>query len=252
MTQQTFGMKIDPQTPGVSFAALVGVEGRKLIDTRAAVSILGAVVVLGLLGGLVTLSGSGSSYGDTVYIVVAAVGWLLPIVGILLITTEWGQRAVVGTFTLEPRRGRVLAAKAVAVFVLGVVAFLAILVFAAVLTAIKGTSFHDAAGNVGGSLLQLMFLLAMGYAFAVLMLNTPGAVVAFLIIPLFAVPLFVTILGWRSVAEWFDVRTVLDMFAVGHTDVSGSVWLHLLVAALVWIGLPLAGGVFRVMNSEVK
>ena len=55
---------------------------------------------------------------------------LLPIVGILLVTSEWSQRTAQVTFTLVPRRGRVLAAKVSASVVLALVAFALALVLA--------------------------------------------------------------------------------------------------------------------------
>ena len=38
-------------------------------------------------------------------------GILLPVLGILLVTSEWSQRTAMVTFTLEPSRSRVIAAK---------------------------------------------------------------------------------------------------------------------------------------------
>ena len=38
----------------------------------------------------------------------------LPIVGLLLVTSEWSQRTALTTFTLVPERGRVVAAKLLA------------------------------------------------------------------------------------------------------------------------------------------
>ena len=41
-------------------------------------------------------------------------GLLLPVLGIMLVTGEWGQRTGMVTFTLEPSRSRVVLAKLVA------------------------------------------------------------------------------------------------------------------------------------------
>ena len=46
---------------------------------------------------------------------------LLPIALILAMTAEWSQRTALSTFTLEPRRGRVLAAKILAGLILAVI-----------------------------------------------------------------------------------------------------------------------------------
>ena len=42
--------------------------------------------------------------------------------GILLITQEWSQRTGMVTFTLEPHRGKVIAAKVIAALVFGLLA----------------------------------------------------------------------------------------------------------------------------------
>ena len=46
---------------------------------------------------------------------------LLPVLGILAITSEWSQRTGLVTFTLAPNRGRVLLAKVTATVILGLV-----------------------------------------------------------------------------------------------------------------------------------
>ena len=43
---------------------------------------------------------------------------LLPVLGIMLVTSEWGQRTAMVTFALEPRRPRVILAKLVTGLVL--------------------------------------------------------------------------------------------------------------------------------------
>ncbi len=47
---------------------------------------------------------------------------LLPVLGILLVTAEWSQRTALTTFTLVPRRERIIAAKAAAGVALAVAA----------------------------------------------------------------------------------------------------------------------------------
>ena len=57
---------------------------------------------------------------------------LLPIVGILLVSSEWSQRTGMVTFALVPRRGRVIAAKLLASVVLSLVALALCIVVAVV------------------------------------------------------------------------------------------------------------------------
>ena len=57
---------------------------------------------------------------------------LLPVLGIMSATQEWSQRTGLTTFTLEPRRGRVVTAKVVAAALLGLIVIAAtVLVFGA-------------------------------------------------------------------------------------------------------------------------
>ena len=44
----------------------------------------------------------------------AVLGYFLPVLLILMVTSEWSQRTGLTTFTLEPHRGRVVGAKFVA------------------------------------------------------------------------------------------------------------------------------------------
>ena len=49
-------------------------------------------------------------------------GILLPVLGVMSVTSEWSQRTAMVTFALEPSRGRVIAAKYVSALVIAVVA----------------------------------------------------------------------------------------------------------------------------------
>ena len=48
-------------------------------------------------------------------------GFLLPVLGIMLVTSEWSQRTAMVTFTLEAHRGRVVTAKLVAGLLLALI-----------------------------------------------------------------------------------------------------------------------------------
>ena len=51
-------------------------------------------------------------FGDFVGAAAFLTSFLLPVLGIMLVTTEWSQRTAMVTFALEPRRPLVIAAKA--------------------------------------------------------------------------------------------------------------------------------------------
>ena len=98
----------------IRFQRLLRVEWRKSIDTRAARWLLAAIALLTAGAAMVPLflpqelQQGWPSYLGMTGVVLAL---LLPLVSIMTLTSEWGQRSVLVTFTQEPRRGRVVAAK---------------------------------------------------------------------------------------------------------------------------------------------
>jgi ABC-2 type transport system permease protein len=97
-----------------SLARLTAVELRKAVDTRA-----GFWLQLGVVGLAITFAilqavlGHASDHTLRSILESTLFPWyvLLPIVGILLVSSEWSQRTTLVTFTLVPKRTRVLAAK---------------------------------------------------------------------------------------------------------------------------------------------
>ena len=101
-------------TPRIPLGRLVRVELRKLTDTRS-----GKWLLIGI--GVITLAVNAIFYATsdpserTFFNFMAATngpqGLLLPVLGILLVTSEWSQRTALVSFTLTPVRSRVLLAK---------------------------------------------------------------------------------------------------------------------------------------------
>ena len=108
------------------FARLVKVELRKTYDTRAGIWLLGitaflaaAVMVVALI--VVLVQDEPIKLDDFVGIANFISGFLLPVLGIMLVTSEWSQRTAMVTFTLEAHRGRIVAAKLVAGLLLALI-----------------------------------------------------------------------------------------------------------------------------------
>jgi hypothetical protein len=101
----------------VSLARLVQIELRKAVDTRAGRWLL-VVIALVALGTAILTAVTGSAgdrnlprvLGDAIQLVSV----LLPVLGILLVTSEWSQHTALTTFTLVPRRSRIIGAKVAA------------------------------------------------------------------------------------------------------------------------------------------
>jgi hypothetical protein len=96
---------------------VTAVELRKMTDTRAGfwlqlavVALTVAVIVIDVLFG----HARDQTLREMLALAVAPASILLPIVGILLVTSEWSQRTALDTFALVPRRSRVHRRQALA------------------------------------------------------------------------------------------------------------------------------------------
>jgi len=108
---------------GPSFPALTGLEIRKSLSTRSGKSVAALAALVGPLGVMMaTLTNGG---GVAVAMALGIMGMLIALVllalGVLSTAGEWTSKSVQTTYLLVPQRGRVLAAKATAMAVLGVV-----------------------------------------------------------------------------------------------------------------------------------
>ncbi|TWE13041.1 ABC transporter permease [Rudaeicoccus suwonensis] len=247
--------RIDP----VPFSRLVRLELRKLLDTRAGRFLILATALLTLVVVVVMIcTGSGSSdrgFRNFVEASVAPAQILLPILGIMAVTTEWSQRTGLVTFTLEPRRSRVAFAKWLAASVMGVAVVVLAFVLGAAATGVDGLvrgtdpSWHMSAFTVLGLVFGQLLYVAMGVAFGMLIQNTPGAVVAYLVLPIAWG--MVGAISWMStIAEWADTSRTLSTLLDG--SMSGADWAHLVVSLAIWIGIPMSLGIWRMTHSEVK
>lgn len=244
-------------TPAIPFTRLVSVELRKMADTRSGRALLAAIVVITLAILIIfTFAADTKDHTFENYTGITATpqGFLLPVLGILLVTSEWGQRTTLTTFTLSPRRGSVIWAKVAAAVLFGLAAIVVALVLASLATVVAGSD--NAWAGVGADdigkfgLLQVSGIL-QGLAFGMLLLNSAAAIVSY-----FVLPIAFTIVAnlWsalRDIAPWVDISTAQQVL-FGGNDVTGKQWLQLLVASTIWIIVPLVIGLVRVQRAEVK
>ena len=130
-------------TSPTPFSRLVRVELRKTWDTRAGFWLLVSTAVLTALVmviqlAVVAVQDLSVSYNDFLTSTNFSIALLLPVLGILLLTSEWSQRTAMVTFSLEPRRPLVIVAKLVVGLGLAVTAVLIALVLAAICNALYG------------------------------------------------------------------------------------------------------------------
>ncbi|QCX26861.1 ABC transporter permease [Nocardioides jishulii] len=255
-------------TRPVPFARLVKVELRKMTDTRAGRWMLGIIALA--TAGVVVLGFvlTRDDVDDRTFLSFfentnTPQMLLLPVLGILLITQEWGQRTTLTTFALEPSRVKVVAAKTVAALLFGLAAVLLAGVISAVAAVVGGAAdpWLDTEwlrlANL--TLLQVMAVL-QGVGFGLLLLNSAGAIVLF-----FALPVVVNIVAgfssWvRENSPWFDIA-MAQAPLYGYDPMtgerlaaalSGEQWTQLGVVTVIWIVLPFVIGMARVLRGEMK
>jgi ABC-2 type transport system permease protein len=252
-------------TPHVSMATLAKVEVRKALDTRAGrwfvIGILGLVVVIEVIYSFAA-DDADKNLQDYLQIPGGVLGYFLPIIIIMLVTSEQSQRNGLVTFTLEPRRARIVVAK----FIAGLVLAAAVMVLAFVL-ALGGTLLGAATGSspswsVDGNLIFNGFVLSnfigvcIGFAIATLIMNTAGAIVAYFVYSLI-LPIAVGILGalvssFEDIAPWVEFNTAqLPLFSDDFTP-TGEEWAQILVSGIIWLVIPLAAGIWRLLRIEFK
>jgi len=247
-----------PRTKNVGIARLTLIELRKLADTRSGLWLL-IVIALGAAGTSAILLGFASdaeqTFSGLFTFGLLPSGVLLPVLGILSMTSEWSQRTALTTFTLVPARGRVIAAKLAAGVLIALAATAMTLAFAAVANLIgiglggDGSWHLDAALLAQSALMEIMFVL-MGLGFGALLLNSPLAIVLF-----FAIPTVWSILGemikaLHSAAAWLDLNQT--SIPLSETGMTGGEWARIGVSAAVWILAPLVLGTVRVLRREVS
>jgi ABC-2 type transport system permease protein len=253
------------QTPAVSFGTLTRVELRKLADTRAGRWLLIAIAALTLLVLIIQMSvvlgqDLHVTFLDFLQGMNTPMGILLPVLGVMSVTSEWSQRTAMVTFTLEPSRGRVVAAKFASVMVVAVAALVIGLLMGVVANLLYGAfSGNDVVWASPAKyafyyLLLYVFGMATGFAFGALLLNSAAGIVIYFVYSFVLPTLFAigaALMDWfKSLQPWIDFNT--DQNSLIDGTIHGQDWLHLLVSGLIWLALPLAVGVWRIVRAEVK
>lgn len=246
-----------PDAP-IGLGRLVGVEWRKQVDTRAGLWLLLSIglVTAGVLVIMLFVQGGAHSWADYIMGTATPMSILVPIVGILAATSEWSQRTGLSTFALEPRRGRVVAAKALSsLLTAAVVLLLSVVVSAGVHQLAVGVRGVDPDWSMtwavlGGITLMITISLLQGVGFGLSLLNTPGAIVAYFLLPTVWSVLGGLVPWLRDVAPWLDLGVSMDPLLSG--SMTGEQWAHLSTSAAVWVAMPLLFGYWRVRRAELK
>jgi hypothetical protein len=258
-------------TPRVPFLRLVGVEARKLTDTRAGRWLIGItlgllVVVAGIIL-VVAIADEGFTMSLTEWQNTLAflTTLLLPTVAIMSLTQEWSQRTGLVTFALEPQRMRVVRAKMVAVGAFAVVTLLFACLVAVVAHGILGTT-EDVTWELDGSAigwtvyLQLAYF-AMAFGLALVFLSTPVSIVVYyvvaLVLPQIVYGMLYFLLSWGpDVVPWLDLSYAVSQYTGDLPEApSGTPDLGIApiaVSFVLWVVVPFVVGLLRVRRIELK
>jgi hypothetical protein len=246
------GAEAPMKTP--SIARLVRVELRKMTDTRAGFWLLLVTLLLALAGLVLTIAfapDEDRTFKQMFRTSMDLTSLLASVLAILVVTSEWSQRTALSTFTLVPKRERVIGAKALAVVVFALVISINCVLLGVIGTAISpGTDAWDLSlGEFAtGTLLQTLGMLG---AFAIglaLMSSAPAIVLAYTLPIVFAI-LAETIPGFRDTADWLDTTAPGEALWTDAGD--GTAWAQLATTWGIWLGIPLAIGLARLRRVEL-
>jgi len=247
----------------IPFRTVVGVELRKMFDTRSGFWLMIGIAAAGVLatGAVIAFSGSEDlSYDSFAGAIGVPMTILLPVLAILSVTGEWTQRAGLTTFTLVPHRDRVIRAKLAVTVLVGLASMALALGIGAIGNVVGSTlmgqdTIWDLSPSaigyiVGADLIGML----VGFMLGVLMRNAAAAIVTYFsywfVIPTLSMVLAANQVWFEKAQPWVDFSFNQNrMYDGGFT---GQDWLQLALTGAVWLVLPLTFGLWRLLRAEVK
>jgi hypothetical protein len=247
----------------IPLTRLVSVELRKMFDTRSGFWLMASIVITSVLATAALIAfgrDNQLTYDNFAAAIGAPMTVILPMIGILAVTSEWSQRSGLTTFTLVPHRGRVLGAKFLAAISVGVVAMFVALVVGALGTLIGSAIVGiDPVWNVSvthfalivlGSVLGMLF----GFMLGLVIRSSAGAIVTYFVYTLVLPPLLGLLAAnqqwFATLQPWVDYNVAQRPLFDG--TVSSQQWQHLATAGGLWFVLPMVVGLLIVRRAEVK
>ncbi|MFD4354607.1 ABC transporter permease [Nocardia sp. NPDC058518] len=263
MTTQT-ATTADRAVHPIPTSRIIGVELRKMFDTRSGFWLLTSIGVLSVVAtaaAIIFAPASALSYQTFATALGFPMTLILPMIAILAVTSEWSQRTGLTTFTLVPSRGRVIGAKAIATIIVGIVSMLVAFTIGAVGNVVGSTlAGVDTVWNIGPAHAAQIVLgnlvgMAIGFTLGVVLRNSAGAIVGYFALSFVLSGILVLL---ARVREWFtDLQPWIDwnhtqiaLFA-GQTS-SAQEWAQLGSTTMIWIIIPLVIGMVLLRRSEVK
>lgn len=253
-----------PASAPIPSRRLVGVELRKMFDTRSGFWLLTSIGVLSVLASIAAIvfaPEDSLTYATFTSAIGLPMSVILPMTATLAVTSEWSQRCGLTTFTLVPSRGRVIGAKAIATTLVGLGSGL--LAFAVgALGNVAGSALAgvDTVWDIGGSrsvqiVLGNLVGMAIGFTLGVLLRSSAAAIVGYFVLS-FVLPGALLLLagvhrGFTDLQPWIDWNYTQVALFEGQTSTAEN-WAQLASTTTLWIGIPLALGLVLLRRSEVK
>ncbi|MDN5744059.1 MAG: ABC transporter permease [Nocardioidaceae bacterium] len=260
-TEVTAGRRTPPAP--TSFRRVLRVEWRKMFDTRSGFWMLASIGILSVVAtGATIIFGDRESltFEDFASAVGIPMSVILPMIGVLSVTSEWSQRTALTTFTLVPSRGRTVAAKLVNVLAIGVAAMLIAMAVGAVGNVILSnaigveTQWGISLAEVARIVLASEIGMLIGFVLGLVVRNSPGAIVGYfvyaLVLPGISNALANAQDWWSDNSPWFDLNAAT--FPLYDNTVTSQAWAQLGVTSLLWLVIPGLIGLRLMLRSEVK
>jgi ABC-type transport system involved in multi-copper enzyme maturation permease subunit len=235
---------------------LIAVELRKMVNTRSGFWVPIGVALITVAVAIIASANHSGRDGTFIHVLHAVAlpsGYLLPVMGVLLICGEWSQRTTLTTFTLVPSRWRVVGAKVGASTIFATIALTVCLLLTLVCASVLG----NAPGGTGSlswqvisqSWLFLASSMIMGLAFGAAILVSAPAIVIYLLLPTIWDVIATNIAALHTVATWLNPGNALAPMT--KQAMTGTQWAHALVTFAVWIGIPIVIGAFRIGRRDL-
>lgn len=263
MTDHAVSRRTRPAPEPIPYRRLLAVEARKMFDTRSGFWLMASIVIASAIAtGLTILLGDRDdlTFDSFAAAVGAPMSVVLPMIGVLAVTSEWSQRTALTTFTLVPSRARVISAKLVDIVVIGTVSMFIALGLGAFGNVIAASvSGIDPVWDISTETFAQIVLanelgMLLGFVLGLIIRNSPGAIVGYFVMSL-VLPNLSAALGsvqewWRDNAAWFDLNQT--RFMLFDETLTAEQWTQLGFTSLLWIVIPMAIGLRLVMKAEVK
>lgn len=239
-----------------SFLRAFAVEFRKLIDTRSGAALLGiAALLAGVFGGGAALTADArTDFGRIALMAGVPGGLILMVLAILLVTSEFTTRTASVTFTLNPRRSEVLAAKVAVVLVMALlVTALSVVAGALVMVVSPSVTGQNLPWTVNTARLAVFtatsaLMACSGIALGLAFRNTPAPLVILLTWPMVASMVATASPAAAEALSYLDQAAAAGL-AGGAT---GPAVVKVMTSFTVWVLVPGVIGTLRTLRGDLS